>query len=393
MGRWGKRIGLAVLGLLLAEAGARAFVIRDGCIGWRPLPPFGAAPHPRQRQWLADHLKRIADGSGDSPLFDSDLGWTWIRPGVAEPGLDREARGPGHYAPEKPAGVRRIACLGDSFTFCADVADEDAWPRVLETTRPGTEVLNLGVPGYGTDQALLRLRKLDPGLRADVAILGLMLENIGRNVNRYRPLWHPTDAGCLAKPRFTVADGNLRLVPLPYDSERKLILAIASGEVLDDLAEHEHWRDVPPMGLFRHSALARIAGGWYAYRAREARRLWDDPEAEPARVTLAIAKAFRREATGAGARFAPVLILPGWPDVQELAAERERYWKWVVDELERDGIDVIDPADALAASTLPLRSSDGNGTLYGGGGHFAPEGNRIVAGVVASWIDAHLHGR
>jgi hypothetical protein len=86
------------------------------------------------------------------------------------------------------------------------------------------------------------------------------------------------------------------------------------------------------------------------------------------------------------------VILPGWPDVEELAAGR-RFWKWAADELERDGVPVIDPSDALAASKLPRRSADGKGTLYGGGGHYAAEGNRIVAGVVGSWLEDRTRDR
>jgi hypothetical protein len=220
-----------------------------------------------------------------------------------------------------------------------------------------------------------------------------MLENIGRNVNRYRPLWHPRDFACLAKPRFALEHGELRVVPLPYGSERELLEAIDSGRVLEDLSEHERWKDVPPLGPLGHVALARIAGGWFAYRAREARRLWDLPDDEPARVTLAIVEAFHDEAIAAGAGEAPVVILPGWPDVEELASKHVRYWRWAVDELERQGIPVIDPAGALAASTIPLRSGDGKGALYGGGGHFALEGNRVVAGVVGEWVAAYAAAR
>ncbi len=388
-----KRLALALAGLALAEIGARVFVVKDGCIGWRPLPPFGATPHPRQRAWLDEHWKQLRSGEGDSDLFDAELGWTWIRAGTDPAAkLDRATRGPTHYAQEKPAGVIRVACFGDSFTFCADVEDEEAWPRLVETSRPNLEVANLGVPGYGTDQALLRFRRFARDLHADVVVLGLMLENVGRNVNRYRPLWHPTDLGCFAKPRFVLEDGALRLVPLPYRTEREFVEAISADRVLGDLADHENWRDVPALGPLRISMLARIAGGWLAYRARDPERLWRDPSGEPARVTIAIAEAFHREALAAGARFAPVVILPGWPDVQELAAGR-RFWKWAADELERDGVPVIDPSDALAASKFPLRSADGKGTLFGGGGHYAAEGNRVVASVVGAWIDERMRER
>lgn len=54
---------------------------------------------------------------------------------------------------EKPTGVTRIACLGDSSTFGWMIAEEEAYPPVLETllnqnSSQPYEVLNFGVPGY-----------------------------------------------------------------------------------------------------------------------------------------------------------------------------------------------------------------------------------------------------
>lgn len=53
----------------------------------------------------------------------------------------------GKYPP-KPAGVFRILAVGDSLTYGAGVAAEEAWPAVLgRLLGPGFEVLNLGVCG------------------------------------------------------------------------------------------------------------------------------------------------------------------------------------------------------------------------------------------------------
>lgn len=53
---------------------------------------------------------------------------------------------------EKPPGVFRIACLGDSCTFGWMVPEETCYPRMLETLLReegrNVEVLNFGVPGY-----------------------------------------------------------------------------------------------------------------------------------------------------------------------------------------------------------------------------------------------------
>jgi hypothetical protein len=56
----------------------------------------------------------------------------------------------------KPAGVERLACVGDSFTMGCGVADaRDCWPqrigRALEERSPGRfDVRNYGVAGYST---------------------------------------------------------------------------------------------------------------------------------------------------------------------------------------------------------------------------------------------------
>src|SRR5512147_1251033 len=95
--------------------------------------------------------------------FDSDLGWC-IRPnGVSKNGLFRAnavgLRGDRDYAPQPPTGVTRIAVFGESFVHGDKVANEETWPHLLEIAAADVEVLNFGVNGYGTDQALLRYRR------------------------------------------------------------------------------------------------------------------------------------------------------------------------------------------------------------------------------------------
>lgn len=61
----------------------------------------------------------------------------------------------------KPPGVRRIAVLGDSFTFgCWSASIESSFPAVLERRLgAGVEILNFGVGGYGFADELLLLRE------------------------------------------------------------------------------------------------------------------------------------------------------------------------------------------------------------------------------------------
>lgn len=81
----------------------------------------------------------------------------------------------------KPAGVRRILALGDSFAFGQGVEVNAAYPDVLEQLELAaghrTEVINAGVPGYGTAAAFALLRDEAPLLEPDLVLLGLYVGN------------------------------------------------------------------------------------------------------------------------------------------------------------------------------------------------------------------------
>src|SRR5271165_5175981 len=66
-------------------------------------------------------------------------------------------RGTAEYEYARTPGKQRILVLGDSFTFGTDVSDDATYSHYLESALTNTEVLNLGVQGYGQDQMLLYL--------------------------------------------------------------------------------------------------------------------------------------------------------------------------------------------------------------------------------------------
>jgi len=79
------------------------------------------------------------------------------------------------FPAEKAEGVTRVLCIGDSMTFGTGVADEEAWPAVLqgllEARRERVEVWNCGVEGTNTLEqgAFLEQRLL--GLEPDLVVL------------------------------------------------------------------------------------------------------------------------------------------------------------------------------------------------------------------------------
>lgn len=74
-------------------------------------------------------------------------------------------------------GVARVLALGDSYTFGWAVAEEEAYPRVVERVLNDemalrAEVINAAVIGYGTDQEARLLAETAPRYRPDVVVLG-----------------------------------------------------------------------------------------------------------------------------------------------------------------------------------------------------------------------------
>jgi hypothetical protein len=100
-------------------------------------------------------------------------------------------------------GRPRLLLLGDSVAFGFGVADEETFAADLE--KDGYEVVNLAVPGYGTDQELLRLEHEGASYRPDLVLLHFCLQNDfvdnGSRVYFYDGL-HP-------KPYFTLEGGAL----------------------------------------------------------------------------------------------------------------------------------------------------------------------------------------
>lgn len=386
-----KRIALALfLAVLAADLGTSLFLIRDGVFLDRPLPPFGALTYPNQRATLE---KMAAEPRGNW-VFDRELGWNWRPSSVSEDGLYATnalgARGPREYGPAPAPGKRRVVTFGDSFTFGDEISPEDSFQLQLEGLDPKLEVLNFGVSGYGTDQAWLRYQRVGRGLGAEVVCIGLMLENIGRNVNRYRPLWATRTGVCVTKPRFVLgAGGALGLVPQPFETRSELHAAIVDGSVLARAAEHEYWLGRPNVPTGKLSGLVRVAAGFLAYRERAPARLWREPEGEPFRVTLAILDGFQRQALSDGAHLAPVLVFPALEDMLAYALPGRPYWTELLAELERRRMPHIDLIAPLTAAAHAER--DGIKKLYAGG-HLSGDGNAIVARELLAWIRAHDSG-
>jgi len=82
----------------------------------------------------------------------------------------------------KPPGVRRVVCVGDSFTWGVGVLWDDAWPQRIERALSRSrgerwEAVNLAEPGMNTVQEASRLESEGFGYGPDVVVVGFVLND------------------------------------------------------------------------------------------------------------------------------------------------------------------------------------------------------------------------
>jgi len=139
----------------------------------------------------------------------------------------------GRHAPNDAV----VLIAGDSYTHVDEVGDEDTYPAQFERILD-VPTANLGVTGYGPDQALLKLESqahLYP--RAKLAILSILYDDASRMLNSLHPiLQYPTGRHFGLKP--FIEDGTFREIigRHPY---RSLESFTASARVPFD---EDYWR-------------------------------------------------------------------------------------------------------------------------------------------------------
>ena len=83
----------------------------------------------------------------------------------------------------KQLGQYRILVVGDSITFGLGIALDETYPRVLERKLKAAlptkniEVLNFGIPAYGTDRELIYLKYHIDRIQPDLIVLGFYVAN------------------------------------------------------------------------------------------------------------------------------------------------------------------------------------------------------------------------
>ncbi len=192
---------------------------------------------------------------------------------------------------------RRAVAIGCSFTLGAEVEAQDTWEAQLERLSPDLEIANLGVGGYGLDQALLRFRRDGVPLHPDEVWLGVQPQALARVVTTYMPALSRWGFPVGFKPRFELGpDDELRLVPSPVRTLADVARLMSSqSEFIAAVGRSDRWISsnesayAPCGSSWRHrSSLARLV---LTARERRERPPFDGPCCGPAESRLASALA------------------------------------------------------------------------------------------------------
>ncbi len=391
------KLGLALLALVLSfsllEAGARIFT-RNGSDG---MPHFGSIPLLPYRPSAAVIEASLARNSESTYIVrDNELGWT-VRPDGESDGEDGQPlyhsnhqgfRAPSEreYSLEPPPGKVRIVTVGDSFTHCDEVHDSQTWQHELESRREDLEVLNLGVPAFGTDQALMRWRRDGRRFRSQLVVLGIWPENMCRNLGLIR-YYLVLSESFVSKPMMVPGLRALRVLNSPTMQSDELLAALTQPEA-HQLVARDFWYSESEMQpkLYQNSMACRVVGSFYSQleRKRTRARIYSGVEPAGIAITVAIADQFSREVRAAGAT-PLVLMIP----MRELLAEQSGTTPLpLVAALREQGIDVLDLGAAVGREAL----AHGADTLFTAQGHLSPEGNRLLAKdlerELRPWIEA-----
>jgi lysophospholipase L1-like esterase len=248
------------------------------------------------------------------------------------------------------SGAKRAIVLGDSIAFGYGVADEQAFPQLLDSRDNGIEAANLAVQGYGPAQELLVLQRDGLRLRPDVVVLALCLRNDLADAVLTVALYN----GVTPRPAFRLVGDDLVLDDTVPRS--------AAVRAVAWLSDYSHLYN-------RASALLAsrpqpAPGSW---RRRKQDALRDEDYA--VRLVAALVTQMHRVCRQRDVDFIVATFPNGVNFVAESALQRRLH-----ERLLAAGVRVVDFRDRFDALGLDV----GDVTLDDTG-HLSPRGHRVVA--------------
>ncbi|MFQ5568394.1 MAG: hypothetical protein ACE5G0_01890 [Rhodothermales bacterium] len=325
----------------------------------------------------------VTDSTGVYRIYDPALGWTLGKLGQDPPLYYSNRQG---YRCSKTQFLAAqqsretseidsvdVIAIGDSFTHGDEVLFEEAWPYQLQLTT-GWTVLNLGVGGYGIDQATLHYEQTV--VKSKVVLLGLVAGDMERS---RRLIYNFTRGGLKTKPLFSFNGKQTRIINQPAifggDLRREFMKGEESSFFGQDLTY------TSPLYLKRE-----IFDGSYLYRVLKSFVVWRQERKTPIYRTdderlaycLKIIGHLRDSAEERGARLVVVLLGNNNTFADRWQRDIENPWELMETKLTERSIPYVNTADKL----YPYFANNPDTVINSFGVHYTPFANEKVASIL-----------
>jgi len=330
--------------------------------------------------------------------YSATLGWT-VKPNSESKSAPYRSNSQGiradrNYPLEVPtSGHFRLAAFGDSFTFCADVANHETWEAQLESIDRHLEVLNFGVNGYALDQAFLRYKEDGAKFHPHIVLIGHMSENIRRLLSTFRPFYNPKTRAPLGKPRFILQNDQLVLVgnPLPKREDLERLVNDDRG-VLERLKAHDYYATrgyfKGPFDFLASVRIMKIAASLFLRGDDVIKKRIYNTSGEAYQLTTKLIDEFYRLAES-NSSVPIVLLYPNPNDLRMYIQNHKTSYSPLVEYLEKKGYRYIDLLDVFKDK---IGSKEKIMELVPS--HNSPEANKLIAHFIYSYLQAnHLLGK
>ncbi|MFN8453410.1 MAG: SGNH/GDSL hydrolase family protein [Anaerolineae bacterium] len=308
------------------------------------------------------------------------------------------------HSQAKSSDTYRVLMLGDSFTWAAQVNEQETSSHILQdllkqglSPRP-VEVINAGVTGWSTEQELLYYRQIGYSYQPDLVLL---MFYVGNDVYGNLPGEARTLAGrnCYS-PYFVVCNGQFDPVPLTY--------APGVSSLQPDCSPYKHWFINFLGWLYQSSRLyAQIEPLFVKVRPLSINLppylLYNPKTSQPFdyawQVTLATIRQLYREVNNNGSRLVVVLIAPA--EVVKVALLRPSQLEEIfqkipnlrqahldlphqrlITELSKDGIEILD----LQPEFIHYAVKQNAELYFPVDKHWNVEGNKLAAQLIFNYL-------
>jgi len=351
---------------------------------------------------LGEFAVRVLRIQGDNPARrDELLGWSQT-PSAKGQYVSAQARAPfrvnrlGLVGPEreaaKPAGIKRLLVLGDSFAEAFQVPYHASFCGLLqEALGPGWEVLNAGVSGYGTGQALLYLQHRGLALDPDGVLLVMFT---GNDISDNDRDLSSRIGEAVRKPHFLLEGDSLVLHPIPPQApggegprgwlkahSRLYLLARERYHRVRQLRRQQTRPD--------SNAAEEIPLTWHVYRkdpSGDWQRAW--------RVTSALLREMKKTTEANGVPLGVAILPTGWridPGQRQEFLRRHPSMAdtsaWSFSDPDRRLGEILSSADIRHVQLAPVllaAAAEPGPPLYSD--HLTERGHRVVAGALLEFL-------